>query len=173
MRRNGCRGWGQSLHVAGSDVVCRRGVAIGLRDRRIRCRASIKPSLQTVDLFKQCLLLLLHLAKQFPNCSVLRSHSLDLVFQIVSRGLISRDAVLIDTSWIRRLSSVRGESCDWPYAGVEASIIVVAASAAAKRAEYIACQHVSRLLRRCGLVTGVDIDAVLAASSSLATTPQC
>jgi len=63
-------------------------------DRQIGCHAPLKPSLQTVNLFKQCLLLLLDLAKLFPEREVLRLHGVDFALLILWPGVLSRGALL-------------------------------------------------------------------------------
>ena len=104
MGGSGCRLCGSTCWIchrrwafaAGTEASAVAGGTTGLAgDRHIRCRAPIKPSLQTVDLFQQCLLLLFHLAKQFSNRGVLGLHRLDFVFQVVfGFGVIGRDFVL-------------------------------------------------------------------------------
>ena len=108
---NGCRLCGSTCWICHRRWGIQRGIRCRHRgicrcrryswlagDRHIRCRAPVKPSLQTVDLFKQCLLLLLHLAKQFSNRGVLRLHGLDFALQVLWLRILSRDFVL-RTAW--------------------------------------------------------------------------
>ena len=71
----------------------------------------VKPSLQTVDLFEQYLLLLLHLAKQFSDRGVLRLHGLD--FAVAGRlawGPQPRPCSLHCLVWVPR----DGGRAVWP-----------------------------------------------------------
>jgi hypothetical protein len=57
----------------------------------IRDRGAVKPLLQTLDQFQQCLLLLLHLAKLFPNTGVLGLHGRNIALQVVRSASLSHD----------------------------------------------------------------------------------
>jgi len=65
-----------------------------------RGRDAIQPSLQTLDLLQQCLLLLVHLAKQFSNNGVLGLQGIDVALQVVRWRFFGSD-VVHRAAWFR------------------------------------------------------------------------
>jgi hypothetical protein len=62
--------------------------------RRLRDRRAVKPLLQTLDQFQQCLLLLLHLAQLFSNSGVLGLHGRNIALQVAWSGSLSNDSFI-------------------------------------------------------------------------------